>query len=364
MGTLKRNHHDMKNVLSVLLWITLMVIPFFGFSDTGGTPLSVNQPTLFNLIQTDGILEVELQYSFAALEASKKTGEESTAIFRYRKEGAPWQELSADVKARGRFRRRICEYTPIKIDFSKKQLRAMGLLPYDDFKLVTHCMPGSEGKDAVLREYLAYRLYAQLTDQTIRAQLVEITYRDTDSRNKHSAYGILLEDVDELAGRTNSVECEDCFGLAPEQFDQDNLKVHGLFQYMIGNLDWSLKMTRNIKIMQDQESGRYWLAPYDFDFAGLVDASYAIPNTNYGQTSVQDRLFIGPEFSPEELNEAKSFFMSRKELLLSEVKNLKGLKRSSRKAIIEYLEAFYLELQDNSIGFAGGSKSNQVQPIR
>jgi len=358
----------MKNVLSALLWIAISAIPLISFSKAPGPlpPLaaSADHPTLFNLIRTEGILEVELQYSFSALEASKKTEEESPAIFRYKKEGGHWEELSAEVRARGRYRRRICEYTPIKIDFSKKHLRAKGLLPYDDLKLVTHCVSGPRGKDAVLREYLAYRLYAQLTDQTIRAQLVEITYRDTDSRSKHTAYGILLEDVDELAGRTNSVECEECYGLKPEQFNQDNLKVHGLFQYMIGNLDWSLKMGRNIKIMQDQKTGQYWLAPFDFDFAGMVDASYAVPNPDYGQTSIQERFFIGPEFSPNELEGAKSLFMSKKESLISEVENLEELNRSSQKAIIEYLESFYLELQSNTIGFADGPSSSHIQPVR
>jgi hypothetical protein len=346
----------MKNFHSTLLWMAVMAIPFTAYCDS--------EPTLFNFIQTEGVLEIELHYDFEALEASRKTNEESPAIFRFKKKNGQWQEMLAEVRARGKYRRRICDFVPIKIDFSKKQLRGMGLLPYDDLKLVTHCVSGTKGKDAVLREYLAYRMYAQLTDQAYRAQLVSVTYKDSESRSQHTAYGILLEDIDEIAARTQSVECESCMGISPDQFTQQNLMVHDVFQYMIGNLDYSLKLNRNVKVMQYQQTGRYWIMPYDFDFAGMVEASYAFPNQDYEQKDVKDRIYIGTAFSKAQMEPVRALFMQRKQQILREIDQLELLSNSSRNEIRKYIESFYAELQQGGIGFAESPVPKTVHRVR
>jgi len=44
------------------------------------------------------------------------------------------------LKPRGKFRRKICDFPMIKIDFSKKDLKKRRYKKFDDYKLVTHCM--------------------------------------------------------------------------------------------------------------------------------------------------------------------------------------------------------------------------------
>jgi hypothetical protein len=34
--------------------------------------------------------------------------------------------------------------------------------------------------------------------------------------------------------------------------------------------------------------------PYDFDYSGLVDATYALPPPGMGITTVRDRVYRGP----------------------------------------------------------------------
>lgn len=330
----------MKTLLAMLMGIVI-AIPLFG-----NKPAS---PTLFNLIQRNEIVKVELEYSFDEMDKSISSNEKTTALFRFQRSNKQWMELSAKVKARGKYRRRICDYPPIKIDFSKKQLQAMGLLPYDDLKLVTHCFDGYDAKDAVLREYLAYQLYAALTNINFRAQLVEITYKDTESRQSYRSYGILLEDIDEVAHRTGSQECEDCFGLTPQSFDQQNFHLHALFQYMIGNADWSLKMNKNVKVMQPVNGKQYWIVPYDFDFSGLVDANYAVPTEDYGQSSVKERVFLGADVSTEVHKSVSDIYLQKKKAIFSIVASFKELNRDSKMEIVEYLKSFYAALEANEI---------------
>lgn len=305
-------------------------------------------PSLFDLFAHSEVLQLELEFDMEQMYAKVKTNDEYPAVFRFQDQNGHWVALSSELRARGRFRRRTCEFPPLRIDFSKKDLRARGLLDFDDLKLVTHCMEGRAGKEAVLREYLAYKMYNQLTEKSLRAQLVKVTYKDTGSNSKTTSYGILLEDVDELAARLGSEECDECYGLTAVDMVKDNLQTHAMFQYMIGNVDWSLSLIRNLKIMRPINGGAYWVAPYDFDFSGLVNASYAIPRKELGQEKVGDRIYLGHESTNKELEPTAEYFRSKKAVLLSTVKNFDPLNKRSRREVTEYLESFY-EALDNGI---------------
>ena len=52
-----------------------------------------------------------------------------------------------------------------------------------------------------------------------------------------------------------------------------------LFEYMIGNLDWSVPVRHNIKLIVPKEDSNAiaFPVPYDFDYSGLVKTDYAIP---------------------------------------------------------------------------------------
>ncbi|MCO6475148.1 MAG: hypothetical protein J5I94_00935 [Phaeodactylibacter sp.] len=307
--------------------------------------ISANSQTIFNELEREGALQVELELSLSVLQSNVNNGEEQPALFRFTDKQGRAQEWNVEANVRGRFRRRVCDFPPIKIDFSKKGLEARGLLPYDDLKLVTHCQEGEEGEEAVLREYLAYKLYSKLTPLNYRAQLVEITYIDTDSDTRFKKYGILLEDTDELAARQNSEECEECYGLDASRIDQDVYLTHAMFQYMIGNTDWSLAMSRNLKIMKPLDGGDYWIIPYDFDFSGLVNANYAVPDQNVGQRFVGERVYMGEKSGRSQLEETIRFFQSKKEELLQCVEEFSLLDKGSRREVARYLERFFDSLE-------------------
>ena len=71
-----------------------------------------------------------------------------------------------------------------------------------------------------------------------------------------------------------------------------------VFQYLIGNTDWSLVTAdteehccHNIDLFE--LGGHTLLVPYDFDLAGLVDASYAKPDPEIKIRSVRTRRYRG-----------------------------------------------------------------------
>lgn len=247
----------------------------------------------------------------------------------------------ARIKLRGRFRRMTCDFPPLKIDLDKDDLRERGFAPFDQFKLVTHCMDDEVSQQLVLREYLAYALYSELTHQSFRVRLVEVTYTDqSGTYDDVTRSGFLIEDIDELAFRLDAEELE-LMNLPEESFDPYQRMMQSLFQFMVANADWDLVMARNVKFVKEAYSGKVLAVPYDFDFSGLVDAPYAIPNPNIGLGSVTDRVFRGPKERPEVVRQTIAHFNSKKEELLRVIDELEQLDRTSRVHARKMIQTFY-----------------------
>src|SRR6185295_11021392 len=95
----------------------------------------------------------------------------------------------------------------------------------------------------------------------------------------------------------------------------------------IGNTDWSVPNYHNTKLMRpinDSISFPY-VVPYDFDFAGLVNASYAIPSPDLAITSVKQRLYRGFPRTMEELQRTLKIFREKQEAIKNLIMNFELL---------------------------------------
>ena len=72
--------------------------------------------------------------------------------------------------------------------------------------LTTHCKFQSRLYERyALIEYLAYRLYRLLTENSLHARLLHITYVDTETEKSMRRFGFFTEHFDRLAARTDKV---------------------------------------------------------------------------------------------------------------------------------------------------------------
>ena len=300
--------------------------------------------SLFDKLQAFEVVEMDLSTDLKLLRDQRKTNEYQPATLTFslgKKQQETWE---IKIRSRGKYRRRVCQFPPLKLNFPKDKLKIQGLTSDDEFKLVTHCLLGDTGKEYLLREYLAYKLYEQLSPVHFRVQLCKIRYLDPQSGEKIIAWAILMEDEAALARRFNAKICEVCYSTKPEQFQEGNLQQVFLFQYMIGNLDWSLTLLRNVLMLEPKNGAPPVIAPYDFDFSGLVNASYARPNLDFGQTSLRQRLFIHPDISDESLRPTIAYFQSKRKDLESVILNFKLLGYNSRMDLLDYIQSFFNSL--------------------
>lgn len=304
--------------------------------------------SIFSLLQQDKVVRITLTADFDNLFDHRREEIKENGTLQLVDPAGNEQAFPLEMELRGRYRRMNCDFPPLRLKFDRDILSANQLDPeFNKYKLVTHCLNDRwEGNENLLQEYLTYELFRTLTPQSFRVQLLEITYHDTKEIQKDFVrYGLLIEDTDEMTARLGGTELE-MVGLGLADVNPSSESLVAMFQYMIGNYDWDLKMLRNVKLVQTATSNLPVLVPYDFDYTGLVDASYARPISSAGMKSLTDRIYRGENTNPVVLRETIALFKAKQATLLEQINSFALLDRRVRKEMAEYLNAFFVELEN------------------
>jgi hypothetical protein len=101
----------------------------------------------------------------------------------------------------------------------------------------------------------------------------------------------------------------------PAKLERPGRRQLALFQYMIGNTDWSIARERNTMLVEID--GRQMPVPYDFDMSGLVNAGYAGPAPGLPIDEVRERYFLGYCQPGTDWERLFADFAARREAILS-----------------------------------------------
>lgn len=249
------------------------------------------------------------------------------------------------LTARGEFRRTNCFVPTILLDF--KTPTSPKLSKLNKLKLVCGCNTQKADQRLLLKEYLIYKIYNLLTQKSFRVRLLNVNYQDTREKIKsYTQYGFLIEDVDQMAKRNKCYEVQK-IAFNTERTEREQMTLVAVFQYMIGNTDWSVPNYHNIKLMRPvTDSFSYpYAIPYDFDFCGLVNAGYALPPEELGLSSVKERAYRGFSRSMQELEKTLAIFREKREAIKNLVLNFEPLEIRNRKEVMEYLDEFYQTIE-------------------
>ena len=144
-------------------------------------------------------------------------------------------------------------------------------------------------------EYYVYKMYNLLTPFSYRVRLLRVEYIDTSGKKKpRDNYAFIIEPTDQMALRLNAKEF-DRKGISNHSVDRNTATIMGLFQLLVGNTDWSIPNMHNIKLLRvaDAKYPMPVAVPYDFDYCGIIDAQYAIPNEIHPIEKVTERFYMG-----------------------------------------------------------------------
>jgi len=246
-----------------------------------------------------------------------------------------------EIRPRGEYRREECYMPSIMVNF--KTAGAPTLNKLGRLKLVWPCSKAGYDDELILKEYLVYKIYNLLTEKSFRVRLVKMSYHDISEKIKpRRLYAFFIEDVDDMARRNNCVEVEPDRPNT-ESTDRDQTTLVSLFQYMIGNTDWAVPIYQNIKLIRAKKDSTSlpFVVPYDFDFCGLVNATYAIPAPELGIASVTERLYLGFTRTIDELHAALEIFQRKRVAIDSLITNMDILAPYHKKEMLRYIDEFF-----------------------
>lgn len=254
--------------------------------------------------------------------------------------GSP--DIAVEFRARGHVRRmaRTCDYVPLRLEFAKGSRAGTVFQKQDALKLVVQCAGGSEFEQYLLREYLAYRIFNVVTHRSFRARLARVTYVDKASgKATGTRLGIFLEDDAEVAKRLEGRVIE-LQRLMFADLDSDALMPAMVFEFMIGNTDFSIYALHNVRIVQRPDRSLH-VVPYDFDMSGLVNAPYAIPSRGFMIKSVTERVYRGPCRNQEMVDPYIANFVAKRDAIRALPDAVPGFSRETRDATRRYIDSFY-----------------------
>lgn len=307
------------------------------------------------LFAGDETLAIEIEGPLKMLVRERSKTDYYDGVIRVVHADGSKQEVDLKFRARGNYRHRksTCGFPPVRLNVDRDDTAGTILAGQNILKLVTHCRLRSDRYEAlVLKEYLAYKILQVHTPISFRVRLMRITWIDSGGDYKDDErYGFVIEHKDELTARVGLRESE-IMRTNSDRLDSDHANVVDVFEYLIGNTDYSLiggsagEACCHNSILLTADDETFFPVPYDFDFSGLVDAPYAGPNPKLRIKDVTTRLYRGSCAHVDKIVGTVAMFMEKEADVLALVDVQEGLSERPRRQARRYLAEFYVDVDE------------------
>ncbi len=271
---------------------------------------------------------------------------------RFSQDALSRDSIDLRVRARGDFRRSQCYFAPLKLEFRKPDIEGTLFEGHDELKLVLPCLIGAASDDYVLKEYLAYKLFEVVSPYYYRTRLVRMDYTELKGNRRerdHQLMGFVIEDHGALANRLHGKRIRR--NLPPQMQDPEASIRNNLFQYAIGNTDFSLRLQHNQRLYYIDE--KYVSIPYDFDMSGLVNAPYAtvsnIQTLDVQLSDVTERAYKGYAREAALVERVRRQFLEARPGMMHQLQILEPYFKDPRqyREAEDYLQGFFEILGDD-----------------
>ena len=267
--------------------------------------------------------------------------------FSYKGPGGTDVGVPMRAHTRGIWRLKMCDFPPLRLNFAGATSKGSIFEHLDKPKLVSYCQDTDAHEQYVLQEFQLYRIYQLLTPVSHKARLLKFDYVDSASRKTRARrYGFILEEPKALAGRVGAKVLDET-GALPGDVEPFQEAIFGIFQYMIGNTDFAHGALHNVELFI-QPDGTVLPVAYDFDFAGAVNARYAVVDESLHLVNVRQRLFRGFCVDDESFAKAFTLFREKKDAIYALYDDPIGklMDGGTVKETLHYFDDFYKDIKD------------------
>ena len=300
-----------KQIGNILVFFVFIF--FFNYSNSQEILKDDDSKKISRVFKEDKILPIKLSYSIKDI---KKNTNDSTYInstLFYQTKDSTWNSIEVSLRSRGNNRLKNCYFTPLKIKLKKSDTKQTIFKGHKNLKLVLPCLLENDKNDNVVKEYLAYKMFAIISPYHFKTRLLDIEFEEVkgDKSKTFNLKGIFIEDDKVVSKRLDGKIYErDMHPLNQEPVSSIR---NAFFQYMIGNTDFSTAYQHNMKVIYINNA----MVPitYDFDMAGLVNTSYAA--SSIAVNSVTERKYRGFVRDKNIFEQVRREFINNKDKLIS-----------------------------------------------
>ena len=299
-------------------------------------------PALFS---SHELIEFRIEADYRALRGDRtQESEYRPAVLKIADDDGADRTIDIRVRTRGNYRLQNCRFPPMRVNLPRNSMGGTVFDGQNGIKLVSHCQDRDSDEQNILEEYLVYRTYNLLTDESFRVRLARVTYADgEDDADPVVRYAFFIEEAEAMAERLAAVFLE-IRQARPRNFGAEGAMRMSVFQYMVGNTDWSMVRFHNVEVLRTSR-GVYVPVPYDFDWTGFVSTPYARPDDRLDIRNVRQRIYRGfcrPNFDPSTVY---AQFVGIRADLAALLAGQEGLEAGNVRDAGQYLDDFYDDIQ-------------------
>jgi len=313
-------------------------VPFFASAQNG-------TESIFHTLQRYDSLNISIETDLKQLKSDKTDEAWQPGIFQVLQGDSAALRLNVQVAARGNMRKKTCDFPPIKIKFYADETTNDSIADINELKLVTSCHKTEQNEDWVRKEFVVYQLYNLLTDESFRVKQANVKLTSPDKKNSPvESFAFFIENEKELAARLGGKPLKPKI-VSIKIMDTTAYDRASLFQYMIGNTDWSIRVRHNVKVIYFSDRNKAAPIPYDFDYCGLVGTNYAAPSPEIPIQTVKERYFMGPCRNTAHYQRVFDSFLSKKQALMEHIEQSAVLNKNTKKQMRTYLDEFFAVME-------------------
>lgn len=313
-------------------------------------PAQNNDSVLFknDFFENDSVLQLTLKFDIKKFTNKKLDEEYLPATLSYFISDTIEIKKEVQIKSRGIIRKKICYFPPYFINIKNTGLQNNLFADLNKVKVVSHCENSKAYTNYLLKEYLAYKIFNSITDYSFKVRLLNVKYIDEGRKNKTFTYKAFIIEPEELLAERLELYSLNIDRFTYSQTDSILTATMSLFQYMIGNVDFSINGRHNIKMLitKDYKNQKLIPIPYDFDYSGLVNAHYAIPDEKLNIVKVTERFYRGLCRSDYLYDVILDIYREKKDEIYALIESFKYIDQKTRKEVLNFLDEFYDEIED------------------
>jgi hypothetical protein len=271
----------------------------------------------------------------------------------YRQGALVYQGDSGDVRipvrlrTRGIWRKKNCDIPPLLLNFTKDSAKKTLFARNDRLRLTLHCKDTDDYEQYILQEYNLYRVHRLLSKYSYDVRLARVTYVDPDKKDTITTRWGFFQEQDDAFTERLGVQLVTTEGAGPADLNPNESAFFGVFQYFVGNSDFSIRALHNVVLVFKDEE--HIPVARDFDWSGAVNARYAVPNPILKIRTVTTRVMRGYCSDPAEYERVFALFKEKKDAIYALYKDeLMGplMKPSVVANTLKYFDEFYEVISD------------------